>query len=582
MAYARYFMLLSVLLTILWVAIIYTYLRRIDNDLSRTDPSNSKSTEANRKYIISLVQPSSPLVALTSTAENDLSKDIFDEQLSPNKVPEVDLIKLAKVNDANEQEFLQKIFEDGLKKYAFNELLSQRIGPRRKIPDSRHHLCLNETYPDDLPLTSIIICYYNEAPSALIRMVNSILDRTPSNLIQEIILVDDSSDSESSVESLKIYAHENWSSDLVRMLRTEKNEGLIRARLFGAKHATGQVLVFLDSHCEVNERWLEPLLDRINANPQIVVCPVIDIIDSINFKYIKSPVCKGGMSWSMVFQWDYPVQSYFNDPHNYVAPLKSATMAGGLFAIDRDFFNKIGQYDSGMNVWGAENVEISIRIWLCGGQLEIIPCSRVGHIFRSRRPYGVGTESLNYNSLRAANVWLDEYIDKFYESKPNLRDVDYGDISERRAIREKLQCKPFKWFLENVYPELLSGNYPRQGEIRLFYWNSTSKYHIILRGTDLCLTGESNIDRIVHGGRAIVERCQKSARQQWWRWSKNGELRPMGSSNLCLDSLKDGKLFNTAIRKCLYSNKEPLSVVENRFCSVASEWDIRKIIFKDI
>lgn len=70
--------------------------------------------------------------------------------------------------------------------------------------------------------------------------------------------------------------------------------------------------------------------------------------------------------------------------------------------------------------------------------------------------------------------------DKFYESKPNLRDVDYGDISERRAIREKLQCKPFKWFLENVYPELLSGNYPRQGEIRLFYWNSTSKYHVIL------------------------------------------------------------------------------------------------------
>lgn len=73
------------------------------------------------------------------------------------------------------------------------------------------------------------------------------------------------------MESLKIYAHENWSSDLVRMLRTEKNEGLIRARLFGAKHATGQVLVFLDSHCEVNERWLEPLLDRINANPQMFV-----------------------------------------------------------------------------------------------------------------------------------------------------------------------------------------------------------------------------------------------------------------------------------------------------------------------
>lgn len=48
---------------------------------------------------------------------------------------------------------------------------------------------------------------------------------------------------------------------------------------------------------------------------------------------------------------------------------------------------------------------------MCGGELEIIPCSRVGHIFRRRRPYGgpSGQDTLLHNSLRVAHVWMDEY-----------------------------------------------------------------------------------------------------------------------------------------------------------------------------
>jgi polypeptide N-acetylgalactosaminyltransferase len=95
----------------------------------------------------------------------------------------------------------------------------------------------------------------------------------------------------------------------------------------------------------------------------------------------------------------------------FADPYPSPTMAGGLLAANRKYFFEIGGYDDGMEVWGGENLELSFRTWMCGGSLEFLPCSHVGHVFRSGHPYNMtgekaGEDVHGRNSMRMAEVWM--------------------------------------------------------------------------------------------------------------------------------------------------------------------------------
>lgn len=90
----------------------------------------------------------------------------------------------------------QKLYDEGWTENEFNQLASDLISVKRKLPDMRVPFCLDSVkhFEKVLQPTSVIIVFCNEAWSTLLRSVHSILDRSPDRLIEEIILVDDFSD----------------------------------------------------------------------------------------------------------------------------------------------------------------------------------------------------------------------------------------------------------------------------------------------------------------------------------------------------------------------------------------------------
>ncbi|ESP00759.1 hypothetical protein LOTGIDRAFT_173115 [Lottia gigantea] len=458
------------------------------------------------------------------------------------------LLSLAEIKSENDQQ----LHDEGYHQHAFNLLISEKLSFTRPLPDTRDPQCKDKVYPTNLPKASIVICFYNEAYSSLLRTVHSIYHRSPNDLIHEVILVNDNSEIEGLLPKLRTYLSNHLPA--VKLVTSAERLGLIRARIFGARKATGEVLVFLDSHCEVNDGWLEPLLARVQENSKNVVIPIIDMINADTFIYEKSPLVKGGFNWGMHFRWD-PLPAS-TGPISHTDPIVSPTMAGGLFAINRVYFHHLGEYDPGMDIWGGENLEISFRIWQCGGNLEILPCSRVGHIFRKRRPYGSPHgDSFLKNSLRVAHTWMDEYKKHFFNIRPEAAKMEYGDISKRLELRKQLGCKSFKWYLDNVYPEQSIPSVNGQGREAKFMRPIVHKDIVVKQkgllkhtGSGLCVDSVGDVHVKKSLLRLTVCNLSNENKNQVWYETGNKEMRL--ANVLCLDVTGEGKTEFARLTKC--------------------------------
>ena len=175
-------------------------------------------------------------------------------------------------------------------------------------------------------------------------------------------------------------------------------------------------LYYCSSHTVSNYSFrLEPIVSRIKEKRDTIICPAIDSIDEKTMAYYGGGGGGYGIfTWSLFFTWGSMPERLRGKYNIESDPYPSPTMAGGLLAANRKYFFEIGGYDDGMEVWGGENLELSFRTWMCGGSIEFVPCSHVGHIFRPGHPYNMTGEQgkgdvHGRNSIRMAEVWMDDY-----------------------------------------------------------------------------------------------------------------------------------------------------------------------------
>lgn len=245
--------------------------------------------------------------------------------------------------DTSEKEMYDKLYYSN----GFNALLSDKISLNRSVPDIRHPGCKDKKYLSELPSVSVVVPFYDEHWSTLLRTAYSVLSRSPRELLTEIILVDDCSSKDFLKSKLDKFVEENLPK--VKVIHLPERGGLITARLAGAKAASGDVLIFLDSHTEANVNWLPPLLEPIAEDYKTCVCPFIDVIAYDSFEYrAQDEGARGAFDWKFFYK-RLPLRK--EDLLHPTEPFESPVMAGGLFAISSKFFWELGGYDPGLDIW---------------------------------------------------------------------------------------------------------------------------------------------------------------------------------------------------------------------------------------
>eukprot|EP00439_Symbiodinium_sp_Y106_P034416 s3978_g4.t1 len=234
-----------------------------------------------------------------------------------------------------------------------------------------------------------------------------------------------------------------------------------------------------DCHVAPRRGWHKETMELLRAKTRRLVIPMIGGLDIDTWDEIPNGgfVGKCWVNFNADWWW-------YDDESDY-----TPVISGGLVATTRQWWTESGGFDPGMHGWGGENTEQPIRTWLCGGDVMRAKSSIVAHMWRTEAdPRTIARYKIRQkydNVARTAAAWFDEFLPKFRSG-----DLPHVNVSQTLALKQRLGCKPFAYFLHRFRKIYLdSGMLPEL------------VFRIRSRSTGLCLQ-RRNREYVLHSCQA--------------------------------------------------------------------------------
>ena len=359
-------------------------------------------------------------------------------------------------------------------------------GERRLLPPSKplfHSQCVNYLNRNYNLQVSVVLSYHNELSVLLLRTLTTIMHRTPLKYLREIILIDDHSTLNITAEVLEYARHQRMP---VRHLTNPETLGIARSRLRGVHEAVGEVVVLLDSHMEVSELWLEPLLSTLEKYPGGVTVPIIHMIQETEYKELGHVVhhryvVQPQRGWGHITMYPYEEVDPSRDMWD---PVPSASLMGGALAAHRSTL--LDFYPGGVveSLWGVENNRLSFRVWMCGEGVWLSSCSQVLH--PNGNDPGLVRYFGNNDYLRHAvilesvaeainfvgnnSVLKEKILSKVASTPVHLQKIKTISNKIREEFNPEIKlCKSLEWYLREVFVNYITweqDQFDQVGEVR--------------------------------------------------------------------------------------------------------------------
>ncbi|MGO8882961.1 MAG: glycosyltransferase [Streptosporangiaceae bacterium] len=309
------------------------------------------------------------------------------------------------------------------------------------------------------PDVSVLIPAHNEGPR-LAATIDSLAAARTTKARLEIIIADDQS-SDETADYLRaawpeLSRHERLD---VHLSGLEERSGIPRTRNYAATLASADILFITDAHVRISAGWDELVYQHIR--PDRILAGVVT--------EANTPFVGYGCRLVVPFMGTYWNKKAVERPTEVQVAACPAT------ALTRELFNRIGGYDDGMIMYGAAEPEFSIRAWLSGAEIILLPGLRVEHRFKppdERIAFIRGMrEHMVANGLRFGLLYSDELgamqLLRYYSLKfPNLFEkavakVADSDVWTRRSQLQETLTRPFSWFVDHFgLTDSLGGSLP--------------------------------------------------------------------------------------------------------------------------